>query len=412
MARGFIIFGNQSMITLKEIEEAANRLKGVTYTTPLVYSYSLSEISGANVFLKLENLQRTGSFKIRGAYNKLYTLSNTVKNVIAASAGNHAQGVALAGKLLGVKATIIMPEVTPINKTLATKHYGAEIILYGATFDDAYRYAKQIEKESEAVFIHAFDDSDIITGQGTVGLEVLDSLPDVEAVFVPIGGGGLISGISAALKERNPKIKIIGVQAAGACSMFLSREKGRITETSSAQTIADGIAVKKVGAIPFEIIEKYVDDILTVDESEIEDALLLLTERMRIVVEGAGALGFAGLLKRKEEFYKKNAVIIISGGNIDINTLSKIIEKGLVKRGRFIRLEIELPDVPGSLGKLATILGVAKANIVQIFHDRFSTTIPIGKTIVELSLETRGHEHKEEILKLLRENGYKPKEKE
>lgn len=400
------------MITLKDIIEATNILKGVIYTTPLVYSYSLSEISGANVFFKLENLQRTGSFKIRGAYNKLYKLSNIAKNVIAASAGNHAQGVALAGKLLGMKATIVMPEVTPINKILATKHYGAEIILYGATFDDAYRYAKQIEKESEAIFIHPFDDLDIIAGQGTIGLEIIDSLPVVEVVFVPVGGGGLISGISVALKEKNPKIKIIGVQAEGAASMVLSKEKGKIVEINSAQTIADGIAVKKVGAIPFEIVERYVDEVFTVDESEIEDALLLLTERMRIVVEGAGAVGFAGLLKKKEEFYKKNAVIIISGGNIDINTLSKIIEKGLVKRGRFIRLEIELPDIPGSLGRLATILGAAKANIVQIFHDRFSTTLPIGKTIVELNLETRGYEHKEEILKLLRENGYTPKEKE
>lgn len=400
------------MIKLKEIEEAANILKDITYTTPLIYSHSLSEISGANVFFKLENLQRTGSFKIRGAYNKLHKLSNTVKSVVAASAGNHAQGVSLAGKLLGMKATIVMPEVTPINKILATKHYGAEIILYGATFDDAYRYAKQIEKESEAVFVHAFDDIDIIEGQGTIGLEIIDSLPDVESVFVPTGGGGLISGISVALKEKNPKIKIIGVQAEGAASMVLSKQNGKITEISSAQTIADGIAIKKCGTIPFEIVEKYVDEVLTVGDGEIEDALLLLTERMRIVVEGAGAVGFAGLLRKKEEFYKKSVVIIISGGNIDINTLSKIIERGLVKRGRLIRLDIEIPDIPGSLGKLTSLLGMAKANIVQIYHDRSSTTLPIGKAIVELSLETKGYEHKEEILKLLRENEYKPKEKE
>ncbi len=399
------------MITLKEIEEAAERLKGVIYTTPLVYSYSLSEISGANVFLKLENLQRTGSFKIRGAYNKLRELNRTTKNVIAASAGNHAQGVALASKLLGMKATIIMPEGTPINKTLATKHYGAEIVLYGNTFDDAYRYAKQIEKGSGDIFIHAFDDPQIIAGQGTIGLEVIDSLPDLDAVFVPIGGGGLISGISVAVKEKNPRIKIMGVQAASMPSMLLSRKKGMIVEASSAQTIADGIAIKKVGAIPFDLIEKYVDDILTVDENEIADALLLLTERKRIVVEGAGAVGLAGLLKRKKEFSNKNTVIIVSGGNIDINILSKIIEKGLVKCGRFLRLEIELPDVPGSLGRLTTLMGTVKANIVQIFHDRFSIDLPIDKTIVELSLETKGYEHREEILKLLRENGYRPKEK-
>jgi threonine dehydratase len=399
------------MVTLKEIEEAAKILKEVVYKTPVVYSYSLSELSGANIFLKLENLQRTGSFKIRGAYNKLYKLSGTAKNVIAASAGNHAQGVALAAKLLGMKATLVMPEGTPINKILATKHHGAEIILYGSTFDDAYRYAKQLEKNSGGIFIHAFDDLEIIAGQGTVGLEVIDSLPNVEVGFVPIGGGGLIAGVSVALKERNPKIKIIGIQASNAPSMVLSRIKGKVVEISSAQSIADGIAVKKVGAIPFEIVQSYVDDIFTVDENEIEDALLLLTERKRIVVEGAGAVGLAGLFRRKEDFYKKNTVIIVSGGNIDINILAKIIEKGLIKRGRFMKLEIELPDVPGSLGKLTTLLGTAKANIVQIFHDRFSRDLPIDKAIVELSLETKSYEHQEEIHRLLIENGYKPGKK-
>jgi len=399
------------MVTLKEIKRAAKRLKDVAYKTPVTYSYSLSELLGANVFLKLENLQRTGSFKIRGAYNKLYNLRGITKKVIAASAGNHAQGVALAAKLLGMKAILIMPEVTPINKILGVKHYGAEVFLYGNTFDEAYGYAKQLERESGDAFIHAFDDPDVIAGQGTIGLEIMKSLRNVEVVFVPVGGGGLISGVSIAIKEKNPRIKIIGVQSKGAPSMIVSMRKGRVVETSSAQTIADGIAIKKVGTITFEIVKKYVDDMLSVDDNEIEEALLVLTERKRIVVEGAGAVGLAGLFRLREEFHGKNALILISGGNIDINILAKIIERGLVKNGRFIRLIIELPDVPGSLGKLASLLGSVKANIVQIYHDRFSRNLPIDRAFVEISLETKNFEHQKEIIKLLRENGYRPLEK-
>jgi threonine dehydratase len=397
------------MVTLKEIEEASIILKEVVYKTPIVYSFSLSELTGTNVYLKLENLQRTGSFKIRGAYNKLYQLKGSFKNVVAASGGNHAQGVALASRLLGMKATIVMPELTPANKILATKHYGADVVLHGNTFEDAYTYAKQLEDSSSGIFIHPFDDKDIIAGQGTIGLELIEELHNVEAVFVPIGGGGLISGISIALKENNPKIKIIGVQSSASPSMFLSREKGAVVEVNSKETIADGIAIKKAGVIPLKIVQNYVDDILTVDESEIEDALLLLTERKRIVVEGAGAVGLAGLLKWKGDSSAKNTAIIVSGGNIDINTLAKIMERGLMKRGRFMKLELELPDVPGSLAKLATLLGIVKANIVQIFHDRFSRDLQINKAIVEISLETKGYEHQKEILKLLMENGYKPK---
>jgi threonine dehydratase len=399
------------IVTLKDIKEAAKRLKKIVYKTPLAYSYSLSELSGTRVFLKLENLQRTGSFKIRGAYNKLYKLYRTAKNVIAASAGNHAQGVALAAKLLGMKATLVMPEGTPINKVLGVKHYGADVVLHGNTFDDAYRYARQLERESGYTFIHAFDDPDVIAGQGTVGLEIMESLRNVEAVFVPVGGGGLISGISIALKERNPRIKIVGVQSRSAPSMFLSMKKGEVVETKLAHTIADGIVIKKVGGLTFDIVKEYVDDVITVNENEIEDALLLLTERKRIVVEGAGTVGLAGLFKRKRKFRGKNTVVVVSGGNIDINILARIIERGLVKNGRFIRLIVELPDVPGSLGKLASLLGTLKANIVQIYHDRFSRDLPIDKAIVEVSLETKSFEHQKEILKLLKEHGYNPKEK-
>ena len=397
------------MIKFKDVKEAASRLENVAIKTPLIRSYSLSELSGANVFLKLENLQRTGSFKIRGAYNKLYKLRGKVKKVIAASAGNHAQGVALAANLLDIKAILVMPEGTPINKFLAVKHYGAEIIIHGKNFDEAYDYARKIEKEKGFLFIHPFDDPDVIAGQGTVGLEIVDSIKNLDVVIVPVGGGGLISGVSFALKEIKPKVTVIGVQSSNSPSMFLSMRKKSIVETESARGIADGIAIKRVGEIPFEIAKKYVADVFTVDDDEIEDALLLLTQRKRIVVEGAGAVGLAGLLKRKREFKEKNTVILISGGNIDINFLAKIIERGLIKNGSLLRLELELPDISGALGILTTLFGKAKGNIIQIFHDRYSKKLPIDKTIVEISLETRNFDHQHEILKLLRESGYKPR---
>ena len=399
------------MVRLTDIKQAAKRLKDVVYKTPITYSYSLSEISGANVFLKLESLQRTGSFKIRGAYNKLCKLNGTDRRVIAASAGNHAQGVALAAKLLGMKANLVMPEGTPINKIVAVRHYGADVFLHGNTFDDAYAYARRLEKESGDLFVHAFDDPDVIAGQGTIGLEIIESLKDVESVIVPVGGGGLISGVSTAIKEKNPRIKIIGVQSKNAPSMSISLKKGTIVETGSGQTIADGIAIKKAGTLTFEIAKKYVDDIISLDDNEIEDALLLLTERKRIVVEGAGAAALAGLLKRKNKFRKRNVLILVSGGNIDINILAKIIERGLVKNGRFIRLIVDLPDIPGSLGQLTSLLGSLKANIVQISHDRFSRNLPINRAIVEISLETKGFEHQREVIMLLREKGYKTKER-
>ncbi len=401
------------MVTLKNIEEARAKLENIAHLTPIAYSYSLSELSGVSIYLKLENLQRTGSFKIRGAYNKLHNLLGGLnKTAVAASAGNHAQGVALAANLLGMKATIVMPEGTPTGKILATKHYGAEVILQGKTFDDAFSYARELGKESENILIHAFDDPEIIVGQGTVGLEIIEEIPNLDAIFVPIGGGGLISGISTALKEKNPKIKVIGVQAEGAPSMLLSQREGKIIELKSVHTIADGIAVKKVGKVTFDIVQKYVDDIVTVDENEIAEAVLLLMERKKVIAEGAGAASLAGLLKIKEEFLGQKVAVLVSGGNIDVNMLAKIIEKGLVKSGRFIRLEIELPDVPGALGRLASLLGKVKANIVQIYHDRFERDLPLDKTIVEISLETRGYEHIEEILKLLRGNGYSPRQKE
>ncbi|MGQ0794447.1 MAG: threonine ammonia-lyase [Deltaproteobacteria bacterium] len=399
------------MVNLKQIKDAARKLRDVAYKTPSAYSYSLSDISGANVHLKLENLQRAGSFKIRGAYNKLSKIRRKVKNVIAASAGNHAQGVALAARLLGMNSTIVMPEITPINKILAVKSYGAEVILHGNNFDDAIHRAREVERESGDTFIHAFDDADIIAGQGTIGLEIADAVKNIDAVFVPIGGGGLISGIATAIKEINPRVRVIGVQSANIASMYMSIKKGEVVEAPSAQTIADGIAIKRPGGITLEIVKRHVDDIVRVEESEIEEALLLLTERKRIVVEGAGAAALAGLIKLKNDYRRRNVAVVVSGGNIDINTLAKIIDRGLARGGRVIKLMVEIPDLPGSLGKLSSLLGSVKANIVQIFHDRFSRELPIGRAIVEISLETKGFDHRTEILRLLKDNGYEPREK-
>ncbi len=396
------------MINLNNIKQANRRLKNIIHKTPLIYSYSLSELSGSKVYLKLENLQRTGSFKIRGAYNKLSKIRGNPKEVIAASAGNHAQGVALASKLLGINATLVMPEGTPINKVMAVKNYGGKVLLHGNNFNESFKFAKQIEAKSNIPFIHPFDDPHVIAGQGTIGVEILNSLKDLDAVIVPVGGGGLISGISTVLKETNPEIRVVGVQSNKAQSMLRSIKSKKIVEHSPSRSIADGINIKRVGNLTFQIAQKYVDDIITVSDDEIEESLLLLTQRRRIVVEGAGAVGVAALLKQNKLFSNLNTAIVISGGNIDINILSKIIERGLMKSGRLIRLEIELPDIPGSLGKLTSILGNSKANVVEIYHDRFSKKLPIDKAIVEIKLETRGHGHQKEIINNLKKSGYKP----
>lgn len=396
------------MISLKNIKLASEVLKPVIHDTPLVFSYELSEITGSNSYLKLENLQRTGSFKIRGSYNKLYKIRNHTKNVIAASAGNHAQGVALASQLLGLNATVVMPEGTPINKMVAVKKHGAEVILHGDNFDESLKYARLIEKKSKATLISAFNDIDVICGQGTIGLELTNALKEIDYVLVPVGGGGLISGVSIALKEINPKIKIIGVEAKNVPSMSVSLKNKKIVEPKTTNTIADGIAVKRVGEITFDIVQKYVDDFITVSEKEIEEALMILASKKRLIVEGAGAVGLSGLLKRKKKFKNKNTVIIISGGNIDINVLTKIIDRGLQKEGRIVKLEIELPDIPGALGELSTLLGELRANIVEIYHDRLSTDLPLDRAYVQVTLETRSFEHQEDVLQSLEKRNYKP----
>ena len=395
------------MPTNKDIKRASSRLKNVIHETPLVYSFAMKELTGANVYFKLENLQRTGSFKIRGAYNKLYQLRNRTKSVIAASAGNHAQGVALSSRLLGLDAKVIMPEGTPINKMLSVKHYGSDVVLHGANFDESLEYAREESKREGSTFIHAFNDEDVIAGQGTIGLELYRNLKNVDSVFVPIGGGGLISGIAIALKEANPKIKIFGIQAENVPSMVQALKKKKPVEVPSKLTLADGIAVKKAGDITLKIVNKYVDDVFTVNEDEIEDALLILASKKRLVVEGCGGVGLAGLMKMYKKFKNKNVAVLISGGNIDINILSKIIDRGLNKQGRLMRMDLELPDVPGALGILSTIIGNLKGNIIHILHDRITEGLALNRAIVEITLETKNQEHKREIARVLRKNGYK-----
>ena len=395
------------MIKLSQINKSSELLKPIIHDTPLVFSYALKDLTESNVYLKLENLQRTGSFKIRGAYNKLFKIKNKTKKVIAASAGNHAQGVALASKLLNMNSTVVMPEGTPINKILAVKRYGSKVVLHGNNFDDSFKHAKKIEKKTGATFIHPFNDIDVICGQATIGVEIYNALKNVDSILVPIGGGGLIAGITVALKQLNPKIKIYGVESKNVPAMFVSLKRNKIVEPDYKKTIADGIAVKKVGDIPFKIAKKYLDGVITVDEKEIEESLLILASKKRMIVEGSGAVGLAALLKRKRSFKNKNTVIVVSGGNIDINVLAKIIDRGLQKIGRVMRLEIELPDVPGALGDLSTLLGKLKANIVEIYHDRMSTDLPLDQAIVEITLETRNFEHQEEIINKLNKSGFK-----
>jgi threonine dehydratase len=394
----------------EEIEVAQKKIRGAIRQTPMVYSDTFSKLTDKEVFLKLENLQKSGSFKIRGAYYKLAQLSlfERKKGVVAASAGNHAQGVAFASSLLGVKASIVMPEGASLAKQMATRSYGGEVLLFGQDTDEALGYAKKLA-ESGKSFIHPFDDKEVIAGQGTIGLEILKEVPGVEAVIVPIGGGGLISGIATIVKKRRPRVKIIGVQSTHAPSAFLSLKRKRIVEVKGEPTLADGIAIRRIGEVTFPIIQKVVDEIVTVQENEIAAAILMLMERKRVVAEGAGAAPLAALLSRRWKIRPKKVVLVISGGNIDVNLLDRIIEKGLSKTGRMVRFGVLLRDVPGSLAKLSDLIAQSHANILHIIHERAAKDIPIGFSKVILVLETRGPDHIEEVKKGLIEKGYSPR---
>ena len=391
----------------REIELARKRIRKAIRRTPLVYSDTFSKMAGKEVYLKLENLQKAGSFKIRGAYNKLSQFSAPLKKkgVVAASAGNHAQGVAFASSLLGVHATIVMPVGASMAKQTATKAYGGEVILFGQDTDEALAYASKFAEKGQNL-VHPFDDEQIIAGQGTIGLEILEDLPDVEAIAVPVGGGGLIAGIASIVKKKKPRVRICGVQAVRAPSAFLSWKKRKIVEAKVMPTLADGIAIRKVGQVPFSIIRDQVDQMVTVGEDEIASAILTLMERKRVIAEGAGAAPLAALLSGTERISGHKIVLVISGGNIDVHLLDRIIEKGLAQTGRLMRLEVSLRDIPGALAKIADLVGRHHANILHISHERTAKDIPIGYSRVVLALETRGLEHTREVRSALREEGY------
>ncbi len=398
------------MIALKEIIKAKENLKNIINPTPFAYAPILSSEFGANVYLKKENLQLTGAYKIRGAYNKIASLtkSEKQKGVIAASAGNHAQGVAYSAKSFGVKATIIMPEATPLLKVLNTKSLGAEVILKGENYDEAYLYAQQFAKENDLVFIHPFEDDKVIAGQGSIALEMFDEIKDLNIVVVPVGGGGLISGVGSAIKQIKPDTKVIGVVSCGANAMLNSYRAKKPLDSLSVKTIADGIAVRDVSEKNLKYILEVVDDIVEVDDEEIANAILFLLEKQKLVVEGGGAVGVAALMHKKFDFKLEDKVgIILSGGNIDVQMLSLIIEKGLIKSHRKMKLIVTLIDKPGSLMKLTDIFRDLSANIIQIGYDRTSTKLSYGDANVTLALETKGQEHQEQIRQKLNKEGYK-----
>ena len=400
------------MITLKEIQEAKQTLNGVVHYTPLAHAPILSKNLNANIYLKKENLQLTGSFKLRGAFNKIASLSNEEKKsgVVAASAGNHAQGLAYSANHYKIDATIIMPEATPLTKVSGVKSYGAQVILHGANYDEAYEYAISYAKENNKTFVHPFADDIVIAGQGTVALEILEQLENIDTIIIPIGGGGLISGMAVAIKELKPNINIIGVVAQGANAMKNSYEYKKILNSKKVKTIADGIAVRDVTPRMLEYTMALVDDIVEVEDKEIASAILFLLEKQKIVVEGAGAVGLAAIMHDKINIKNKTVVLPLSGGNIDVTMLSLIIEKGLVKSNRKMNMIVTLIDKPGSLRKLTDIFTLNDANIVQIDYDRDSVQLDFGDANVTIGIETKGEDHQNLIRSKLKQNGYRFKE--
>ena len=396
------------MIAFETIQNAAKLLRERIIHTPLIHSPSLSRMFGGEIYLKLENLQKTGSFKIRGASYSILINKNKIGpgGVVTASAGNHAQGVALAARLAGIPATIVMPEWASISKQEGTREYGGEVIIEGKNLGESLQKAQELARKDKT-FIHPFEDMDIIAGQGTIALEIMQDLEDIDMVLVPVGGGGIISGIAAAIKSVRPEVKIIGVQSAACPSAYESYRKGKITTVFSKYSIADGISVKQVGALNFDIIQKYVDDMVLVEEDQIAAAILLLLERKKILAEGAGAVSLAALLSGSVKISEKSRIVlIISGGNVDSSVLGRIVNQGLVKHGRIMRLRVLLPDTPGSLARLLKLISVLKANVLHIFHDRNARNLPIYVTRVDLDIETRGPDHIEEIDRSLKGAGY------
>ena len=394
---------------LNQIISAREKMKGIVHQTPLDFSQTFTDMSHNEVYLKLENLQKTGSFKVRGSINKLTSLSKEElsKGVIAASAGNHAQGVAYSSKMLNIPCTIVMPKGAPLSKIQATKNYGAEIVLEGDVFDDALAHAMELSEKQGFTLVHTFDDDEIIAGQGTVGLEILEQLPDVEAIICPVGGGGLIAGIAVAVKEKNPNVAIYGVEASACPSMAQSLLEKKPITVPSGPTVADGIAVKKPGVRNLEIVEKYVDDLVTVDELEMIRTMFLLLERNKLLVEGSGASSLAALLYKKLNIKGKKVVALLSGGNVDVNFISRIIERGMVEAGRYARFSIIIVDKPGGLQRVLTNITEADANILSVHHTRMGRNIYPGYTEIEIAVETKSHEHILDLQKALTAKGYR-----
>ena len=401
-----------TILTLADIQTARERIQNVVEKTPCDYSEILSRLYGCHIYLKLENLQITGSFKPRGAFNKMLQLTTEQRaaGVIAASAGNHAQGVAYAARQLGIAATIVMPETTPLSKIRGTEELGAAIVLHGSRYGEAYDKASELQQQHGYTFVHAFDDPQIIAGQGTIGLEVLEQVPDPDMVVVPVGGGGLIAGIALAIKQTRPDIRLIGVEAERIPSMKTSIAIGHIEAQHPANTIADGISITRVGQYTFPLVRQYVDEIATVNEEAIATAIMMLLEREKTLTEGAGAVGFAALSHGCIDNIKdKKIVVVLSGGNIDMTMLTVILERGLESDGRLARLKVVIPDKPGNIAKLASLVAAQHANILEIYQHHSVSEVDIGETEVEMVLEAKGRTHVDAIITSIKQCGYQLK---
>jgi threonine dehydratase len=396
-------------VSLSGVERARERIREFIFLSPCLRSAALTRVIGQEIYLKMDNLQRTGAFKERGALNKLLTLTDEEKQrgVIAASAGNHAQAVAYHATQRGIRSQIVMPLMTPLVKVAATRGYGAEVVLHGANYDEACAEALRLAETEGTTFLHPFDDVEVIQGQGSIGLEILEQVPNIEAVVVPIGGGGLIGGVACAIKERNPQVRVIGVQTERLPSMLRAAEAGEPVTVPAEATIADGIAVRRAAERTLRLVERYVDELVTVDEEEIASAILILLEREKTLAEGAGAAALAAVLQRKSSLTTERTAVLVCGGNIDVSLLAKIIERGLVKDGRWIRLRIHLSDRPGALHQLTRIIAELSANIVQTQYDRAYYGVSLGDTVIDFTLETRGAEHIAAIERTLTEAGYR-----
>lgn len=397
------------MMTLEKFEEASELVKKVTNPTKLVYSDYLSGMSGGKVYLKPENMQHTGAYKIRGAYYKISTLSEEEKKrgLITASAGNHAQGVAFAAKQFGCRAVIVMPTVTPLIKVNRTKSYGAEVILYGDVYDDSYAYACELAEKEGYTFVHPFNDIDVATGQGTIAMEIVQELPTVDCILVPVGGGGLISGVATLAKMLNPKIKVIGVEPAEAASMTAALKAGEVVELESANTIADGTAVKAVGEKILPYVQENVDDMLLVEDDELIGAFLDMVENHKMIVENSGLLSVAAL--KQLDCRGKKVVCILSGGNMDVITMSSIVQHGLIQRDRIFSVSVLLPDKPGELVQVAKTIADEQGNVIKLEHNQFVSTNRNAAVELRITMEAFGTEHKNRILDALEQNGFRPK---